>query len=330
MKKVIEVQNLTKRFSVEKRSGQKFPLNILKRKYEDILAVNNISFDINKGEFVGFIGCNGAGKTTTLKCLCGLLSPDDGEVNVLGYRPVERSHDLLKRMSLVMGNKSQLWWDLPSVDTFLLNKEVYEIDDKEYEENLNMMVDVLGIKNVVDIPVRKLSLGERMKCELAASLLHFPEVVFLDEPTIGLDVFSQQALRNFLKEYRKERNATIVLTSHNMEDVTNLCERVLVIDSGEIIYDGKLDELTKSFVKKKYVKFLLKKEVKVNEISKIGEVVSFNGMEGVVAVDRENITNVLAKFLKEFEVIDIDVEEPSLEDVVRKIFKSAKESTSLG
>ncbi len=320
MKNVVEVKNLSKKFRVEKRSSNKLFSNIFKKKYEEVTAVNSVSFRIKRGEFVGFIGSNGAGKTTTLKCLCGLLNQDSGVVNVLGYEPIKRNHEFLKRISLVMGNKSQLWWDLPSIDTFLLNKEIYQIDDNEFDKSLNRMIEVLNIKDIVNIPVRKLSLGERMKCELVASLLHTPDLVFLDEPTLGLDILAQQALREFLKEYRREHNATIVLTSHNMEDVTDLCERIIIIDKGKIIYDDKLDLLTKSFVKKKYIKFVLGKSEKEEALSKVGEVISFDGKSGVISIGRKDTATTVAKFLKNFDVVDIDVEEPSLEDIAKKIF----------
>ena len=270
-KLAIQVKNLSKTFKV----GNK-----------EIKAVNYISFDIYKEEFVGFIGQNGAGKTTTLKCLTGLLVQDSGEVEVLGYITQKRDYDFLERISLVMGNKSQLWWELPAIDTFLLNKEIYQIEDKEFEENLNEMVKILGVEELIQVPVRKLSLGERMKCELIASLLHSPELLFLDEPTLGLDVVSQQRLRDFLEEYHKRKKATVILTSHNMEDIKNICKRVIMIDKGKILYDGRLSELTEKFVKEKFVHFVLPEVHQEKEISGLGKVLEFNGTTGLMLVDR--------------------------------------------
>lgn len=304
-KLAIQVKNLSKTFKV----GNK-----------EIKAVNDISFDIYKEEFVGFIGQNGAGKTTTLKCLTGLLVQDSGEVEVLGYIPQKRDYDFLERISLVMGNKSQLWWELPAIDTFLLNKEIYQIEDKEFEENLNEMVKILGVEELIQVPVRKLSLGERMKCELIASLLHSPELLFLDEPTLGLDVVSQQRLRDFLEEYHKRKKATVILTSHNMEDIKNLCKRVIMIDKGKILYDGRLSELTEKFVKEKFVHFVLPEVHQEKEISGLGKVLEFNGTTGLMLVDRGKIKEVTKVLIDKFDVEDIDIEEPTLESVVKNIW----------
>ncbi len=320
MKNVIRVDSLGKEFKVKKDVGQKLKGNIFRSRYKEITALKSISFDISKGEFVGFVGPNGAGKTTTMKCLCGLLKSDMGKVEVLGYEPIKRKRDFLRKISFVMGNRSQLWWELPAKESFLLNKEIYEVNDNEYKKVLSKMIDILEIGEIIDIPVRKLSLGERMKCELVVSLLHSPQVIFLDEPTLGLDVISQQSLRNFLREYREKYNATIVLTSHNMQDVTDLCERIIMIDKGKIMYDGKLESLTSSFIRKKYLKFVLKNKVKAKEIARFGEIVSFDGTEGVILIEKNNPAENISKFLDTFEVADIDVEEPSLEDVIKEVF----------
>lgn len=232
MKYAVSVKDLRKSFNLAKKN---------------IVAVNDVTFDIAKGELVGFIGKNGAGKTTTLKCLSGLLVPDSGEVEVLGYAPSERRYDFLQRISMVMGNRSQLWWELPANETFLLNKEIYQIDDVKYKSILNEMVERLDANDLLDVPVMKLSLGERMKCELISSLLHTPELLFLDEPTLGLDIISQKNLRDFLVDYHRSYNSTIILTSHNMEDIKDLCDRVILIDQGSILYDGELKALTSKF-----------------------------------------------------------------------------------
>jgi len=313
--KAIGVRNLRKSFIVKKKeNGKKIK--------EEIKAVDGISFKINKGEFVGLIGPNGAGKTTTMKCLTGLLKPDSGNVKVLGYNPFKRDYRYLENISFVMGQRSQLWWELPVVDSFLLNKEIYRIKDEDYKRRLKKLVDFLEIGEVLSTPVMKLSLGQRMKCELASSLLHRPEVVFLDEPTIGLDVVMQKKLREFLKEYNKTIHSTILLTSHYMEDVKDLCKRVIVIDKGKILFDGKVSDLVKEYVNYKVIHFELEKGIKKEDLQKLGKVEYFNGNRGKINVKREDVTKVAGKLLKSFPVEDIDIEEVSLEDVVRTIFNA--------
>ena len=304
-KLVVKVKNLSKEFKVSQKS---------------IKAINNISFNIYKEEFVGFIGQNGAGKTTTLKCLTGLLAPDEGEVRVLGHEPQKRDYDFLSSISLVMGNKSQLWWELPPIETFLLNKEIYQIEDTFFKKNLSEMVERLGITESINIPVRKLSLGERMKCELVASFLHSPELLFLDEPTLGLDIVSQQKLRDFLADYQARNKATVILTSHNMEDIKNLCKRVIIIDKGKVLYDGRLTELTEKFVKEKFVRFVLPVPQQEMKISGLGKILDFNGKIGLILVNRQKIKEVTKALIEKFDVEDIDIEEPSLESVVRNIW----------
>lgn len=248
---IIEVKNLSKNF----RSYQKEPgisgaiKSFFYRKHYDVKAVENISFDIERGELIGFIGPNGAGKTTTLKMLSGLLYPSSGRISVLGSTPFNRKPDFLKQISLVMGQKNQLWWDLPAMDTFLLNKEIYEVSDEDFKTRVEELSELLDVKDILNVQVRKLSLGQRMKCELMAALIHQPKILFLDEPTIGLDVVVQQRLRDFIKEYNEKHKATILLTSHYMRDVKQLCDRVIVINFGSIIYDGDLNALLKKYTK---------------------------------------------------------------------------------
>src|SRR3989344_1766063 len=221
--------------------------SLVHSKYETVKAVDDVSFTVDAGELVGFIGPNGAGKTTTLKCLSGLLFPTSGVVRVLGYTPFERNHQYLKQISLVMGQKNQLWWDLPAQETFLLNKEIYEIPDDQYNKTLHELVELLDVESLLKVQVRKLSLGERMKMELIAALIHSPKVLFLDEPTIGLDVVMQKKMRDFINEYNSRRKATILLTSHYMDDVKELCDRVIIIDHGKLLFDGALDDIIKKF-----------------------------------------------------------------------------------
>lgn len=249
---IIEVKNLSKSFNIYKKApGLSGAIkSLFSRKYEKKSAVSDVSFSIEEGELIGFIGPNGAGKTTTLKMLSGLLYPSGGNVSVLGFNPFDRKKNFLKQISLVMGQKNQLWWDLPAMDTFLLNKEIYEISDADFKKRVEELTELLDVKDIVHVQVRKLSLGQRMKCELIAALIHQPKILFLDEPTIGLDVVVQEKLRNFIKEYNTKYKSTILLTSHYMRDVKHLCSRVIVINYGKIIYDGNLDTLMKEYAKK--------------------------------------------------------------------------------
>ena len=262
MDRAIIVDRLVKNFEVtQKEPGFTGAVkSLFSPKKKHVHALKGISFTIQPGELVGFIGPNGAGKTTTLKTLSGLLYPTSGFVEVLEYDQWDRKPEFLKQIALVMGQKNQLWWDLPASETFELNRAIYEIPRREYEENLKEIVDLLEIGKLISTPVRKLSLGQRMRMELTAALLHKPKVLFFDEPTIGLDLIAQQKMRDFIYEYNKKFGATIILTSHNMDDLVNLCRRVIVIDEGRILFDGALDELTEKFAKEKIIKATLSNE----------------------------------------------------------------------
>ena len=246
---IIQVKNLSKSFSYYlKEKGLRGSIrNVFHKTKLEKQAVKSISFDIALGSITGFVGMNGAGKTTTLKMLSGLLKETTGEIEVLGYYPFDRNPDFLKQISLVLGNKSQLWWDLPAIDSFYLNKEIYSVPNNVFEEHLNEMVDLFGVEELLKIQVRRLSLGERMKMELIAALIHKPKVIFLDEPTIGLDIITQYNIRNFLKEYVNRHGATLFLTSHNFDDITTLCDSLILMDSGEIIYADSFTEFKKRF-----------------------------------------------------------------------------------
>src|SRR3989339_738990 len=255
MSSIISVTKLKKYYKVhQKEPGLSGSIkSLFNRKYYDVKAVDDVSFEIAEGELVGFIGPNGAGKTTTLKVLSGLLYPTSGQISVLGFEPWKRDHKYLKQMSLVMGQKNQLWWDLPAQESFVLNKEIYEVSDEQYKKTLNELVELLDVKDVLQIPVRKLSLGQRMKCELIAALLHSPKILFLDEPTIGLDVVIQKAMRDFIRTYNQEFGATILLTSHYMQDVKELCKRVIVIDKGQILFDGEMKKIIEKYAVNKII-----------------------------------------------------------------------------
>lgn len=237
---IIEVKNLTKDYEYYKKApgiwNSVKSLFYREKLYTE--AVKNISFSVDEGELVGFLGPNGAGKTTTLKMLSGILYPTSGDALVLGYTPWERKKQYQKQFSIVMGQKNQLWWDLPAMDSFILNKEIYEVPDNQFSKTIDELAELLDIKDILDVQVRKLSLGQRMKCELIAALLHQPRVLFLDEPTIGLDFASQKKMREFIKTYNEQKKTTILLTSHYIEDIKALCKRVIIIDHGEIKYDG--------------------------------------------------------------------------------------------
>ena len=320
---VISVKKLSRKFKQYKKSaGLKGSVrSFFKRDSYDIVAVDDVSFSIDKGEFVGFIGPNGAGKTTTMKCLSGLLYPTSGQVKVLGYTPWERKRSFLRQISLVMGQKNQLWWDLPAIDSFSLNKEIYEIEDKFYKERLGELVELLEMKDFLNVQVRKLSLGQRMRCELAVSLLHDPKILFLDEPTIGLDVIMQNKLRNFFREYNKLHSTTVMLTSHYMEDVKELASRVIVINEGKFVYDGGVRELIKKYVHVKNIAIITRKPVKKEVVEEFGEVTYSDDYNFVISVKRENVPAVSSAILKKLPIEDLDIREVGLDEVVRGMFE---------
>ena len=270
---------------------------------------------------VGFIGPNGAGKTTTLKTLSGLLYPTSGFVEVLEHDPWERKSEFLKQIALVMGQKNQLWWDLPAIETFELNRAIYEIPTKNYEENLKELTDLLEIGKLINTPVRKLSLGQRMRMELTAALLHKPKVLFLDEPTIGLDVVAQQKMRDFIYEYNTKYGATIILTSHNMDDLTDLARRVIVVDEGTLLFDGALEELVSKFAKEKIIKATLGSDDNIKNLDKVGKVKKLSFPEVVIAVPREATAIAASELLQNFPVEDLTIEEIPIEDIIRKVFR---------
>src|SRR3972149_10117296 len=285
---VIQVQNLKKYYKVhQKEPGLSGSIrSLFSRKYYDAKAVDGVSFDIGEGELVGFIGPNGAGKTTTLKVLSGLLYPTSGHVSVLGYTPWDRKPAFQKQFSLVMGQKNQLWWDLPAMESFILNKEIYEVGNDQFKKTLDKLVQLLEVGDILKVQVRKLSLGQRMKMELIAALIHSPKILFLDEPTIGLDVVMQKKMRDFIKEYNQRFNSTIILTSHYMDDVKELCKRVIIIDKGKILFDGALDEIIKKFANHKLLTVVFSKKVDQKDLKSIGDVKEFDFPKAVISVKR--------------------------------------------
>lgn len=324
--KAIEVKNLSKRFDYyRKEAGLWSSIKGLFRReklFHD--AVKNVSFTIDEGELIGFIGPNGAGKTTTLKILSGILHPTSGNVKVLGFTPWDRKKEYLKEISLVMGNKQQLYWDLPAIDSFVLNQKIYGIPENAFQENVEKLSETLQIKDILDVQVRKLSLGQRMKAELALALLHDPKVLFLDEPTIGLDVISQKNIREFLRNYNREKQTTIVLTSHYMDDIKELAERVITIDRGTIIYDGDLDSLIKKYAGEKTLKISFSQAVDRTSLEKFGRIVKFEGQYAELIVLREDAISVTQALLATCPVDDLLVEEVEIEEVVRTIFQKER------
>lgn len=318
---MIFVKNLTKIYKVYRKTGNLIN-DIFFRKYEDILALDNVSFEIGKNELVGFIGPNGAGKTTTLKILSGILYPTSGKVSVLGFFPFDKKEAFLKKISFVMGQRNQLIWDLPAIDTFLLNKEIYELDEKKFKKNLQKLTAIFSAEELIQKPVKMLSLGERMKMEFIAALLHQPKIVFLDEPTIGLDIFSQEAIRNFIKDYQKEFQATIILTSHYLEDVKRLAKRLIIINKGKILYDGSLTTILQKFSSVKYVSLILEKEIKKEVLFKIGKLIAYQFPKVVFRIQKKDLPQVVTYINDQIPYLDLAIEDEKIEEVIKNLFEN--------
>jgi ABC-2 type transport system ATP-binding protein len=321
---MIAAFDLTKSYRVHKRAAGLGAAvrSLFRREYEEKLAVSGLTFRIADGERVGFLGPNGAGKTTTLKMLSGLLHPTGGTIEVDGFVPQRRDSGFLKQITLVMGQKQQLLWDLPPADAFELNRAVYDVPRAQYEETLSELTTLLDIGEVMKAPTRQLSLGERMKCELAAALLHRPKVLFLDEPTIGLDVSMQVVLRRFVREYNERFGATVLLTSHYMEDVEALCPRVLVIDQGRLRYDGDLRVLSRTVRPEKRVTLRLASPVGSAELQRLGAVIANEPTQAVLRVPQAELRGAVAHLLSQLPVTDLTVEDPPLEEVLRELFQT--------
>ena len=323
---IIDVQNLTKIYPVAiKKPGLKGTLShFFRRTYREIKAVQNVSFQIQPGEVVGFLGANGAGKTTTLKMLTGLIHPSRGQVRVANHVPFRRQPKFLRQTSLVMGQKQQLLWDLPALDSLRINAAVYNISDQIFKQRLAELATMLAIEDKLNQPVRKLSLGERMKAELLAALLHHPQVLFLDEPTLGLDVNAQVAVREFLQEYNRRYGATILLTSHYMADITALCDRVLLIHQGQLIYDGSLDNLLEQYSPCREIKIELAQPLSADKLADFGEIESITGQEVRYIVPRANLTATIAHILAKLPIQDLSVKDPPIEEIIGRLFEAGK------
>ncbi|MCD1259101.1 ATP-binding cassette domain-containing protein [Paenibacillus athensensis] len=324
---MIEVNHLCKYYQVHERDPgfMASMKSLFNRRFRTVKAVDDVSFHIPEGQIVGFLGPNGAGKTTTMKVLSGLLHPSAGDIRVGGFVPFEQKKQFKMNISLVMGQKSQLIWDVPAMETFLVNKVIYEIPDAPFKETLDDLVGLLELDEVLRKPVRQLSLGERMKCELAAALLHRPRIVFLDEPTIGLDVNMQEVMRQFIQDYNRKYKATILLTSHYMADVTALCERVLVIGKGRLLYDGAISRLIDKYAPFKRVALKLAQPVDADSLREAlggdGQLVGCESTKVELDVPRERVSELSARLLTRFNVLDLTIEDPSMESVIAQAFE---------
>ncbi len=323
---MIRLTGLKKHYRVHKRPpGLKAAVkSLFKREYEIVKAVDGIDFFIGAGERVGFLGPNGAGKTTTLKMASGLLHPTSGEVTVDGHTPQKRENDFLKKIMLVMGQKQQLMWDLPPADTYELNRAIYDVPRPDFTKRLKELTELLELGELVNKPTRQLSLGERMKCELAGALIHGPRVLFLDEPTIGLDVSMQVSMRDFIRRYNEEHGATLILTSHYMDDVAALCPRVIVIDKGALSFDGRLEDLVKRVRPEKRLTLRFSAPVSREQVAELGTVVKHEPQLAVLLVSQSAMNAAVAKALATLPVQDLNVENPPLEEVMSELFSRSR------
>ncbi len=319
---VIEIEGLSKTYRVyQKGEGLWASIRgLLHRRHREVHAVASIDLTVNEGEFVAFLGPNGAGKTTTLKLLSGVLTPTAGMAHVMGYVPWKRENAYRRRFALVMGQKNQLWWDLPAQESFRLHQEIYRIEPRKFEQTRDELVELLNVRQLLGQPVRELSLGERMKMELIAALLHSPDVLFLDEPTIGLDVVAQHNIQTFLRQYQQARKTTILLTSHYMKDVAALCRRVIVITVGKIMYDGSLSGIIDRFSRHKVVTLQLAEDNMAGDWGRYGEVLDLIAPKVRIRVPRDVVPEVLAAILANHQIEDVSVEDPPLEQVIAELF----------
>ncbi len=325
---LIEIEKLSKSYRVyQKREGLFASLRgLVHRQYRVVEAVREVDLTVKQGEFVAFLGPNGAGKTTTLKLLSGVVTPTSGTARVMGHVPWRRENAYRRRFALVMGQKNQLWWDLPAQESFRLHQQIYRIAPESFQGTLDELTDLLKVGKLMGQPVRELSLGERMKMELIAALLHSPDVLFLDEPTIGLDVVAQHNIQQFLKYYQEKRQITIMLTSHYMKDVTALCRRVVIIAHGRIVYDGSLAGIVDHFSNDKIVTILFAEDQALDALGRYGTVLEIEPPKARLRIDRREVAHVLATILDRFSIDDIAVEDPPLEDVIARAFAEVEQA----
>ena len=324
---IIEIENLSKTYRVYQKQEGVAASNrgLFNRQYREVHAVREINLQVEEGEFVAFLGPNGAGKTTTLKLLSGVINPESGQARVMGYVPWERKNEYRSRFALVMGQKNQLWWDLPAAESFRLNQHIYGVPTEKFDSTKDELCDLLDVNRLLNQPVRELSLGERMKMELIAALLHQPDVLFLDEPTIGLDVVAQHKIQEFLKHYQQQRKTTILLTSHYMKDIEALCKRVVIIADGEIYHDGSLEGIVDKFSGDKIVTLHLSHATSLDDLRSLPNVIEVEEPKIKFRVGRDRVGEVLAGIFKSHSVDDIVVEDPPLEEVISNAFSAAQE-----
>ena len=322
----IEVRQISKTFKLaKKKSGLKEAFkSFFKREYHYIEAVSDISFSIEKGEIIGYIGPNGAGKSTTIKILSGILNPDRGECIIDGMTPWKDRKNFDKKIGVVFGQRSQLWWDIPTEDTFLLLKDIYDISDGDYQRNKEDLIERLNLKDIINIPVRQLSLGQRMRCEIAASLLHNPEILFLDEPTIGLDAVSKQLVRDFIKRLNKEKQTTIILTSHDTSDITALAKRIILIGKGKVLYDGNLRVLKNKYDTEKNVSISTKEKLELKCKGLKSKKKTKEGYDLVIDTKEISISELLNKISKKITIEDIDIENEGIDNLIVKLYEDYK------
>lgn len=326
---LIQAENLTRIFHfTEKDEGLKGSFKALFKKVKKHkTAVSSLDLTVSQGELIGLIGPNGAGKTTTIKMMTGIIPPSSGNLTVAGYKPNDLKDDFRKSYAVVMGQKSQLWWDLPSVDTFKLNKEIYGVSDEQYNETIDYLTELFEVKDLLNKQVRKLSLGQRMKMEIIAALLHNPSIIFLDEPTIGLDAVAQKQIRHFLQKLNREKNVTIILTSHYMEDIKHLCDRVVVINHGEKIFDGNYDNLITTVSGHKVITVTFEEETDLNHLDDV-EFVEQNPYKVIMKVSKDRIKSLVSALFSQYEIEDISIEEEDITEVVERIYKMKSNGAS--
>ncbi|MDP1561015.1 MAG: ABC transporter ATP-binding protein [Pirellulaceae bacterium] len=329
---LIEIDQLSKHYQVyQKQEGLWASVRgLFHRQYRQITALDAISLQVERGEFVAFLGPNGAGKTTTLKILSGVIHPTSGTCRVMGHVPWQRANAYRRRFALVMGQKNQLWWDLPAQESFRLHQHIYQIPAEQFQATRDELVDLLGLAKLMRQPVRELSLGERMKMELTAALLHRPEILFLDEPTIGLDVVAQHNIQQFLKHYQEVRSITILLTSHYMKDIEALCQRVVIINEGRIQFDGSLAEIVGKFDQERIVSLRLADTTGIADLQQFGRVTRSQPPQVQLRIPRSQVTSALTEILNRYQVDDVSVSDPPLEEVFAHLFTQGREATDQG